>query len=168
MAVQHAVQLAVVAHHVVHGVLHLQQHPLLFSFWDAAKSNSVSGHADSQTLLKATLLTAVPVDPHDGAVLHLKTLLVLDVLLDASPEEALAALTGVDAIVEARGHVATHLTQQHHAVDFRDAALGGCGGAPGLLRAVAPLVAALGRRGDVHHHAHGPAGQRGAGQWRGC
>lgn len=50
---------------------------------------TISGHADSQTLLEATLLTAVPVDPHDGAVLHLKTLLVLDVLLNAPPEEAL-------------------------------------------------------------------------------
>lgn len=45
-----------------------------------------------------------------------------------------------------------------------DAALGGCGGAPGLLRAVATLVAILARWRDIHHHAHGPAGQRGAGQ----
>lgn len=30
----------------------------------------------------------------------------------------LAALTGMDAVVEARGHVAAHLTQQHQAVDF--------------------------------------------------
>lgn len=32
---------------------------------------TISGHADSQTLLEPTLLAAVPVDPHDGAVLHL-------------------------------------------------------------------------------------------------
>lgn len=30
----------------------------------------------------------------------------------------LAALTSVHAIVEARGHIAAHLAQQHHAVDF--------------------------------------------------
>ena len=47
-----------------------------------------------------------------------------------------------------------------------DAALGRGGGAAGLLGAVAAQVAALGRRGDVHDHAHGPAGQRGAGQGR--
>ena len=40
VTVQHAVQLAVVAHHVVHSVLHLQQHPLLFPLWYAAKSDS--------------------------------------------------------------------------------------------------------------------------------
>lgn len=47
-----------------------------------------------------------------------------------------------------------------------DAALGRCGGAASLLRAVATLVATLGRWRDVDHHAHGPAGQRGAGQGR--
>lgn len=30
----------------------------------------------------------------------------------------LAALTGVHTVVKAGGHVAAHLTQQHHAVDF--------------------------------------------------
>lgn len=50
---------------------------------------TISGHAHSQAFLEATLLATVPVDPHDGAVLHLKTLLVLNVLLDASPEESL-------------------------------------------------------------------------------
>lgn len=50
---------------------------------------TISGHANSQALLEPTLLAAVPVNPHDGAVLHLKTLLVLDVLLDAPPEKAL-------------------------------------------------------------------------------
>ncbi|KAG7219063.1 hypothetical protein INR49_003598, partial [Caranx melampygus] len=50
---------------------------------------TVSAHAHRQTLLEATLLAAVPVDPHDGAALVLHTLLVLDVLLDAAAEEAL-------------------------------------------------------------------------------
>lgn len=50
---------------------------------------TVSRHADQQTLLKAALLASVPVDAHDGAVLILKALLVLDVLLDAPPEETL-------------------------------------------------------------------------------
>lgn len=118
---------------------------------------TISGHAHGQTLLEATLLAAVAVDPHNGAVLHLQALLVLDVLLDASPEEALprgtptdqvkqqgcvtdvdseamvqvfffllsdrksshlAALAGVHTIVKARGHIAAHLAQQYHAVDF--------------------------------------------------
>lgn len=50
---------------------------------------TVSGHPHHQTLLEAALLAAVPVDPHDGAALVLKALLVLDVLLDAPSEEAL-------------------------------------------------------------------------------
>lgn len=50
---------------------------------------TVSGHPHHQTLLEAALLAAVPVDPHDGAALVLKALLVLDVLLDASTEKTL-------------------------------------------------------------------------------
>ena len=50
---------------------------------------TVSGHPHHQAFLKAALLAAVPIDPHDGAALVLKALLVLDVLLDAPPEEAL-------------------------------------------------------------------------------
>lgn len=50
---------------------------------------TVSGHADSEALLEATLLTAVSVDPDDGAVLHFKTLFILDVLLDAPSEKTL-------------------------------------------------------------------------------
>lgn len=148
----------VVHHHVVHGVLHLQQHALLLSLWDAAKPNRVSRHAHSQTLLEAALLTAVPVDPYDGAVLHLQALLIPDAMLDAPPEETLAALAGVDAIVKPRGHVAAHLTQQHHAVDLGDAALGG-GGSPSLVCAVATWVLGCGRAGDVHHDSYCPAWQ---------
>lgn len=50
---------------------------------------TISGHADCQALPEAALLAAVPVDPDDGAVLHFKTLLILDVLLDAPPEKTL-------------------------------------------------------------------------------
>ena len=50
---------------------------------------TISRHAYSQALLEATLLTAVSVDPHNGAVLHFQTLLILDVLLDAPPEKTL-------------------------------------------------------------------------------
>ena len=50
---------------------------------------TVSGHADGQTLLEPALLAAVAVAPHDGAVLHFQTLLVLDVLLDAPAEKSL-------------------------------------------------------------------------------
>lgn len=50
---------------------------------------TVSRHADQQTLLKAALLASVPVDAHDGAVLILKALFILDVLLDTPPEETL-------------------------------------------------------------------------------
>lgn len=50
---------------------------------------TVSGHPHHQAFLKAALLAAVSVDPHDGAALVLKALLILDVLLDAPSEEAL-------------------------------------------------------------------------------
>ncbi len=56
---------------------------------DGKRILTVSGHSHHQAFLEAALLAAVPVDPHDGAALVLKALLILDVLLDASPEEAL-------------------------------------------------------------------------------
>lgn len=72
---------------------------------------TVSRHAHGETLLEATLLAAVAIDADDGAILILQTPFVLDILLDAPTEKALAALTGVHAIVEARGNVPTHFTQ---------------------------------------------------------
>lgn len=50
---------------------------------------TISGHAHGETLLKATLLAAVPVDAHDGAAFVFQTPFVLDVLLDAPAEKAL-------------------------------------------------------------------------------
>lgn len=50
---------------------------------------TVSAHANRQALLEATLLAAVPVDPHDGATFVLQTFLVLDVLLDTATKETL-------------------------------------------------------------------------------
>lgn len=103
------VQLAVV-HHVVHSTLHLQEHPLFLPLGDAAESHSISGHAYREALLEATLLTTVAVNPHDGAALVFKALLILDVLLNASSEEALAAFTGMNTVVESGCHIATHFT----------------------------------------------------------
>lgn len=62
---------------------------------------TIAGHAHGQTLFEAALLAAVAVNPHDGAGLVLQALFVLDVLLDTASEESLAALTGMDPIVEA-------------------------------------------------------------------
>lgn len=50
---------------------------------------TISGHAHRQALLKAAVLAAVPIHPHDEAVLVLHTHLVVDVLLNAATEEAL-------------------------------------------------------------------------------
>lgn len=83
---------------------------------------TISRHAHGETLLEATLLAAVTIDADDGAVLIFQTPFVLDVLLDASTEKALAALTGMHAIVETRGHVPTHFTEQHHAIQLGDVA----------------------------------------------
>lgn len=85
----------------VHSALHLSKHPLLLSFGDAPKTHSISGHAHGETLLEATLLAAIAVDSDDGAVLIFQTPFILDVLLDTPTEKALAALTGMYAIVEA-------------------------------------------------------------------
>lgn len=60
---------------------------------NACEILTVSGHPHHQTLLEAALLAAVPVNPHDGATLVLKALLVLDVLLDAPSEESLHTQT---------------------------------------------------------------------------
>lgn len=107
---------------------------------------TVAGHANQQALLEAALLAAVAVDADDGAVLVLEALLVLDVLLDAAAEKALrggtvgchsgspqhgggsvslrpqprylAALAGVNAVVEAGGDVPADLAEQHHPVQL--------------------------------------------------
>jgi hypothetical protein len=85
----------------VHGTLHLSKHPLLLSFGDAPKTHSISRHAHGETLLETTLLAAVSIDADNGAVLVFQTPFVLDVLLDAPTEKALAALTGMYSIMEA-------------------------------------------------------------------
>lgn len=79
------------------------------------RSLTISGHAHVETLLEAAVLAAVAVHAHDQAALVLHTHLVVDVLLDAAAEETLAAFTGVNAVMEARRDVPTHLTQEHHA-----------------------------------------------------
>lgn len=93
--------LQLVVDHVVHGTLHLRQHPLLLTLWYAAETHRISAHAHGEALLKATLLAPIPVAPDDGAALVLQTLLVPDVLLDAAAEEALTSFTCMDSIVEA-------------------------------------------------------------------
>lgn len=66
---------------------------IIFNHTNVCGILTVSGHPHHQTLLEAALLAAVPVDPHDGAALVLKALLVLDVLLDASTEKTLRTHT---------------------------------------------------------------------------
>ena len=78
-------------------------------------SLTISGHAHGETLLETAVLAPVAVHAHDQAAFILHTHLVVDVLLDAAPEETLAAFTGVNAVMEARRDVPTHLTQEHHA-----------------------------------------------------
>ena len=70
-----------------------------------SRTLTVSRHPHHQAFLKAALLAAVPVDPHDGAALVLKALLVLDVLLDTPPEEALCVCSQTQ-----RAHVRTSHT----------------------------------------------------------
>lgn len=53
------------------------------------KALTISGHADRETLLKATVLTAIAVHPHDHTVFILHTHLIVDVLLDTAAEETL-------------------------------------------------------------------------------
>ena len=52
-------------------------------------SLTVAAHADSDALFEATVLTSVAIDPQDGALLILGARAVLDLLLDAPPEETL-------------------------------------------------------------------------------
>ena len=50
---------------------------------------TISGHAHGEALLEAAVLAAVAVHAHDQAVLVLHAHLVVDVLLNAAPEETL-------------------------------------------------------------------------------
>lgn len=50
---------------------------------------TVSAHADADALAEPAILTPVPVDPQDVALLVLGARPVLDFLLDAPPEKAL-------------------------------------------------------------------------------
>lgn len=56
---------------------------------------TISRHANGETLLEATLLTAVAIDANDGAVLVLQTPFVLDILLDAPAKKALEGRGGL-------------------------------------------------------------------------
>lgn len=53
------------------------------------KALTISGHADREALLKATVLTAIAVHPHDQTVFILHTHLIIDVLLDTAAKETL-------------------------------------------------------------------------------
>lgn len=50
---------------------------------------TITGHADRQAFLEATLLAAIAIDADNVAGLILQALFVLDVLLNAAPEETL-------------------------------------------------------------------------------
>jgi hypothetical protein len=50
---------------------------------------TISTHADADALAKSAILTPVPVDPQDVALLVLSAWSVLDLLLDAPAEKTL-------------------------------------------------------------------------------
>lgn len=112
------------AGNVVHSTVHLCQHPLLLSLWDATKPHSISRHAHGETLAEAALLAAVPIDPHYRASLILQAFLVLDILLDAASEKALATFTSMDAIMKSRSYISTDLAQKDHTIQLGNAAGG--------------------------------------------
>lgn len=62
--------------------------------------HTITTHSQFQALLQSTVLTAIPIDPIDDALLVARTLIIHDGAL-RSPEESLAALTGDDAVVHA-------------------------------------------------------------------
>lgn len=53
------------------------------------QSLTISGHAHRETLLEAAVLAPVTVHTHDKTVFILHAHLVVDVLLNAAPEETL-------------------------------------------------------------------------------
>lgn len=53
---------------------------------------TISAHPHGDALFQPAVLAAVAVDPEDGALLVLRAGPVLDLLLDASPEEALRTI----------------------------------------------------------------------------
>lgn len=54
-----------------------------------AERLTITGHADPHALLEAALLAPIPVDADDVTGFILEALFVLDVLLNAAPEETL-------------------------------------------------------------------------------
>ena len=60
-----------------------------FTLRNWAKLDSISRHYHKQTLLEVALLALVPVHPHDGTVIILQALLILDVLLNVGPKKTL-------------------------------------------------------------------------------
>lgn len=103
---------------VAHCTVHFSQHSLLLPLWDATKSHSISRHAHSETLAEAALLTAVPINAHNGAGVTLQTFLVLNVLLNAATEKSLAAFAGMYTIVKSRGYITADFTQQDHSIQL--------------------------------------------------
>ena len=96
-------------------IMHPMKSHLVFDFFallfgHAAKLDGVARHSKRHALLQPTVLAPVPVDPVDDAVL-LPGTLVVDYGRLAAPEEALAALAGDHAIVDAGRLVAAHLAR---------------------------------------------------------
>lgn len=98
--------------------LHGGQNLGLLALGHAPETNGIARHAHGDALLQPTVLAPVPIDAHDGTLLVLAAGPVLDLLLYGAPEEALAALAGVDAVVEAAGPVAAHLAQDGGPVEL--------------------------------------------------
>lgn len=69
---------------------------------------TVSAHSNGEAFLEPTVLAPVPVEP-DHQTLAVAQTAVLDLLLDAPPEESLAAFARRDAVMIAGGLVAAHL-----------------------------------------------------------
>lgn len=106
-----AVVVVVVARRVVHPMKSNFVLDFLTLFLrHATKFDCIARHPQGHALLQPTILTPIPVDTVDGAVLLSGTLVVDDGRL-APPEETLATLAGDDAIVDARRFVAAHLAR---------------------------------------------------------
>lgn len=100
------------------GGSHCSQDLGLLALGHPAKADRIARHAHCDALLESAVLAPVPVDAHYRALLVLGARAVLDLLLDRAPEEAFAALTRVNAVVEAGRLVAAHLAQDGLAVEL--------------------------------------------------
>ena len=66
---------------------------------------TVSTHSDGDAFFETTVLTSVSVIPDDSTLLTFRARPVVDLLLDGATEEALAAFTSENTVMEPAGSV---------------------------------------------------------------